>query len=169
MAWTTPTTQNPGDAILASLWNTQVKDNLLEFDDLFTSDWTSWNTYTLTNVNLGSTGTKTGRYIKIGTFVAFWTISLFGGTGISVTAPVSMSLPFSASNNQTGMWEMSFLDSGVNWFTGQGIYDGGALTVYAIGTNTNYAQVANLSATVPFTWSAGDTILVSGIYEAATP
>lgn len=27
MAWTTPTTVNPGDAILSSLWNEQVRDN----------------------------------------------------------------------------------------------------------------------------------------------
>lgn len=33
MAWTTPTTQNPGDAILASLWNTDVKDNTQQLRD----------------------------------------------------------------------------------------------------------------------------------------
>lgn len=48
MAWTAPVTVAPGDAILASLWNEQVRDNLIAIRSV------------ITNVQIGE-GTKAGN------------------------------------------------------------------------------------------------------------
>ena len=166
MAWTTPTTVNPGDAILASLWNTQVRDNL-QIINALGSAWTTWTPVLRTGgvaVTLGTGSESTGRYIRLGTVVIGEFYIKFGTSGVSVGAgSMDLSaLPIAATGQSEGNVVI-----GSCWATDAtgsmyiGVFSA-ARNFYADGAgNTVWGQ------TVPFTWAANDAIRCSFTYQCA--
>jgi hypothetical protein len=85
MAFVTPTNVTVGTVLTASRYNADVTDNMTELAPFF-SAWTSF-TPTLTassgGLNLGSTATQTGAYLKVGR-VMFWRAEwVANGSGIA--------------------------------------------------------------------------------------
>lgn len=174
MAWTTPTTVNPGDAILASLWNTQVRDNLLELAP-FTAAWTSWtpavtgNGFTITQGN----STVSGRYLKVGKFVAFWGQWNFGST-TSIGAgsgTFSLSIPVTAQSAQTlTNVQIIALDSGTAHYPLLNLsVDNTTSLIRAApqGAGSTFVVQSSITSGNPFTWAVNDAVYWSGTYEAA--
>lgn len=168
MAWTTPTTQNPGDAILASLWNAQVKDNLLEFADLFLSNWISYTPTVDQGTTKNITNTATARYIQVGNLVLFrFAITITGpgaaGQELIVSYPNGIQ-PLGATEGPFGIFQIYDSSTNISYlgtsmasgtyaqrFNFQGDWSGNAMW----GVTPNLA-VAN-----------GDLIRGLGFYPAA--
>ncbi len=126
------------------------------------ADWASY-TPTLGGATLGN-GSATGAFVQIGKTVAFRAQFTLGSTS-TVTGNFTISLPVTASNGNfvaTGTIE----DSGTARLPAMCFGQTTSVLVYAIGTDTTFAYFRPFSATVPFTWTTGDFILVSGVYQA---
>lgn len=166
MAWTTPTTVNPGDAILASLWNTQVKDNLLELAPFF-ADWTSF-TPTLTNMSAGN-GTHSSRYLKIGRLVIIRYEFTFGSTTTISGAPV-FSLPAGVSASGPFLaTQVEFLDAGTTRYKGMiEVENNTQVVCQALSASSSYVVQSAPNATTPFTWTTNDKVLAGVIFMSTS-
>ena len=92
MAWTTPGTATAGSVLTASFWNTQVRDNFVEFAPLFAA----WTSYT-PQIDQGATTNiaKTvnyARYLKVGRLaIVQFRLDVTGtgtaGSNVTVTLP----------------------------------------------------------------------------------
>lgn len=158
MAWTSPRTWVSGEVLTAALLNTHVRDNLLELN----STTSTWSTYTptLTAGTLGN-GTIAGRYKQIGKVVHFTAKFVLGSTsavstGLAVSLPVTSTASTPASLIQGFAYDVSGNQG--YWLAGE----------HSTTTITPYINAAGtLQATSPFTWATGDSITVTGAYEAA--
>jgi hypothetical protein len=134
-----------------------------------TAAWTAW-TPTLTNLTLGS-GSLTAVYRQLGKTVDFRFKFTYGSGSAVGTAP-TFTLPVSAHSSYTGSQQGVPLGSG--WIVDFGTSDRPA-TVYCSTASTagiwytNATPIfdAGITATVPWTWAANDTISLVGTYEAA--
>jgi len=165
MAWTTPGTATAGEVLTAAFWNTQVRDNMVELAPFFAT-WTSF-TPTLTNVTVGN-GTHNARYLKIGRLVIVNYEFTLGSTSSVAGAPV-FSLPFSASGPLFA-GQVEFLDTGTARYTGmvEAENSGSGVVCQAVSASGSYTVQVAPTATIPFTWTNGDKILVGIIYMSAT-
>jgi len=164
MAWTTPVDVNPGDAILASLWNQDVVDNLTELAPFF-SAWTTI-TPTTSGFTLGN-GTIAARRFRIGSMIAYVGTLTFGST-TSVSGTLRIGLGTGGGSNiRDAIGQAIFID-GSTYYHGISIIetsiDSGLLGFYRSGGS---ASMAAVGATVPFTWANGDKLLWSILYEIA--
>jgi len=130
--------------------------------------WQSW-VPTWTNLTVGS-GTVTASYIQIGKTVFFKVKFVYGagsavGTAPAFTLPVTSTAVFTSNN---------ILGGGLCDDTGVAGYP--AVTTHASTTTAGlavqvasgtYTSLAGVTATVPFTWAAGDIYSAGGFYEAA--
>lgn len=128
--------------------------------------WTSW-TPTITNL---TGGTVSSVYHKVGRLVNFRFKYTLAGAGMG-TSP-QFTLPFTAhADFQINMpiGSAVLLDSGVLVYVGFPIMIS-TTTVAIVTINTSGATASTLSttATVPFTWGAGDIVMVVGSYESTT-
>ena len=167
MAFTTPVTVDPGDAILASLWNEQVRDNLNELAPFF-SAWTLYTpvlTASTTNPTLGAGSSAEGRYLKVGRLVVYRFKIAFGTSGVNagsgfykVSAPVNRNTAFSAVCTSTiygNDVSVGTRNHGFANFSGDNAFE------------IFYLNGVAYSATTPWTWAASDTIEGQLVYEAA--
>jgi hypothetical protein len=148
--------------------NTHVRDNLNHLaEQINRTGWTSW-TPTWTNLTIGN-ATQAAKYAYAG-MTTFFRIEITLGNTSSVGTTPTFTLPQTAVSHQSyfPIARAAYNDSGT------AVYDG--LVIFA-STTAAYLQVANVSgtypsiatvtATVPFTWTTNDQILVSGFYERA--
>ena len=166
MAWTTPTTVNPGDAILASLWNTQVKDNLLELAP-FSAAWTSF-TPTLTNVTAGN-GTHSSAYLKVGRLVIVRYEFTLGSTSSISGAPV-FSLPSGITVSGALLaTQVEFLDAGTTRYVGMVEVENNTNVVcQALSASGSYVGQVAPTSTIPFTWTTGDRIYAGIVFMSTS-
>lgn len=161
MAWTTPTSVNPGDAILASLWNTQVKGNMDELAP-FSIAWTTF-TPTFTNLTVGNAAVS-AKYLQVGKVVVYRGRLVWGST-TTASGVTKVSLP--ASRNGSPITNGSGF-----------IYDSSPGRFYLIVCNAVDASAAEFYHTEaggggimtgldPFTWASGDVLQWTITYEAA--
>ena len=123
-----------------------------------------WASYTPTTggITLGNGSLiATTQYIGKTTHI---NITFVLGSTSAITGDVRFSLPRTAAQYSGGTsWSE---DSG-------GVYATTCLVNYtdayvrAISTNATYAGTTQLSSTVPFTWGAGDFIILQSTYQAA--
>jgi hypothetical protein len=136
--------------------------------------WTS-TTPTLTNVTLGTGGTNTAYYYKIGKR-AYWEHRIVLGTGGSITGSVSVALPAGLTAARSSYsWNTAYLtEAGVNSYQGSV----GLASTTSIGiacwivdvsgsSTTQPVALALLSSSEPFTWGANDSISYSLEWELA--
>jgi hypothetical protein len=158
MAWIKPTPVAAGDPLTETLWNQDVVANAEALDPFFGA----WTTYTpTTNITLGSGGTSTGRYVKVGRFVHERFRIVLGSSGFSVPSDASVTTAFTANAALVAAPAgiVQYIDvSATAWR--MGFTKGNFL-----GTEGTFGFV---SATVPFTWAAGDIIDGMRVYEAGT-
>lgn len=128
--------------------------------------WQSW-TPTITNL---SGGTLSAVYQKVGRMVNFrFKYTLAGanmGTNPQFTLPIAAHADF-VQNMPIG--SCSLLDTGVQLYMGWPVMVN-STTVVPVAISTGGATAVNtaVTATSPFTWGAGDILMVIGTYEAVS-
>lgn len=143
-------------------------DKFTEITNFMTAATAAWSVWVpaLTNLTLGN-GTVTARYRRLGKTVDYHFKFVLGstsavGTQPAFTLPVSAHSSYSTFQDIIGMADLA--DPGVANRTGMVRWDGGKAVIFAF--NTTGVQV-DVTATVPHTWGVGDSLSVSGTYEAA--
>ena len=166
MAWTTPGTATAGEVLTAAFWNANVRDNfnaqfplgatLTDFVPTLTSGWALGN------------ATYAAKYYKAGNIVSFYAFITVGSTTTKGT-DMRMTLPVAAASVDA-LWNIGvqFEDVGSAFVLGTARGAGTtSLVMGAINAAPTYASVAQINATVPFTWATGDNIWINGTYLAA--
>ncbi len=156
--WTsTPHDATAGAVLTAAQWDGTVKDGFTAFGAMsaYTPTWSSTGTAPVLN-----NGTIVGGYTQIQKTVIFRAVVTFGSTTTYGTGSYSPTLPVAPS-------------SGVRWsFTGWAV-DGSNITPIfgMVNGSTSITLVtaapANVGPTTPYTFGSGDSIHISGVYEAA--
>lgn len=128
--------------------------------------YTTW-TPTFAGTTVGN-GTLTARYAQNGKMVHAYLKLVFGSTS-SVSGNTTITLPVTASSNATGTRGTgAILDAGVRWYTAAADMNGASqVTMVAINSSSTNAYEDYFSSTVPMTWTTGDTLAFSIVYEAA--
>lgn len=134
----------------------------------------SWTTYTPTfaNVTLGTGGTSYGRYFRMGSLViGVMGFTLGTGTG-DVTGLITGSLPGPYPASTAGGSSMTYIGVGRAWDASAAVYwSCTAEIVPAISTTvmSNFATAgtAGWSTTVPFNWTASDSMHMFFAYETS--
>jgi hypothetical protein len=127
------------------------------------SDWVSF-TPSWSGVTVGS-GANVGfyRYVAGGMRVrGYWTF----GSGSSVAGPVYLTYPNSATTSGLGLTAYqqlgtaSIRDNGSATHLAMLMFASSTrATIQAVAASGSYAKTANLSSTLPMTWTNGDQIL----------
>jgi hypothetical protein len=128
--------------------------------------WTAY-TPTLTGFTLGTGGTMTARYTKIGKTVHGY-VNITLGTSFTMTA-LSLSLPVAKQASTTyvnGVWTLVSTGAG-DWSAINRYEATDVVAAYVMTANSTYVAPANPSTTIPFTWKSTDKILVAFTYECA--
>jgi hypothetical protein len=133
--------------------------------------WLPW-TPTLTNITAGN-GSVVARYKRIGRSIHYAFRFTLGSTS-SISGDPQFTLPaapettfINAANAPLGRGHI--LDAGTELYDASVHFiSGSTVSVRAWATGGTYSTQAVLSATEPFTWTTGDTIWVSGTYEAVS-
>lgn len=162
MAWTSPRTWVAGEVPSATTFNTHVRDNLKAVGD-------AWATYTpaLTQWTLGN-GTVSGRFLSAGKLTHYSIRLTFGSTTASGGSGIlTLSLPVAA---EMGSNVTAFPP--VGWASLRDISAPAQRQWMAVLNGASTILIADASltpiqATIPWTWAAGDLLVVNGTYEAA--
>lgn len=131
--------------------------------------WTTW-TPDFGNLTEGN-GTLTGRYVTIDKTVIAEAHLVFGST-TSISGTITCDLPVSATNYSSRsamiVGNAIFSDAGQIYF-GHCYFDSSntVLQIKTIDATVTYAQYANITSTVPFTWTTGDILSFQISYEVA--
>jgi hypothetical protein len=132
---------------------------------------TSWTDYTPTWSTSGTApvlgnGNLSGRYMAIGKTVFVRIHFVLGSTSTTGTGNWRFNLPVAAASADGVVMPATYLDNGVNWYTGlvNCEYDGNVNYVVPLLGSSPSGAVTN---TAPFTWNSGDAITINGSYEAA--
>lgn len=141
---------------------------------------TGWTTYTptvigTTNPNLGSTGTKQGRWYKSGPITFFEIEAVWGGTGITAGAGnYTFGLPHNgvSMTNPYGIMAArgKAFDSSANIFREYSAhYNAAAPGTCYLDSPVTYPTGASsiLGAGVPWVWAAGDSVKIAGWFANA--
>lgn len=126
-----------------------------------------WKSYTPTsaNITLGS-GTLTGFYCQIGKTVHFrikYTLAANSAVG---TTPY-FALPVTAIDANQIFANTLMLDASVGYYYGRIDISSSNAVPTVMTSNGAYVTPVGLTATVPFTWTTNDYIVITGTYEAA--
>lgn len=158
MVYIEPTVKVSGAGILAADYNQDVRDNFKTLAD----PWTSYAP-TLTNWTVGN-GSLTGNYVKFGRLTFFRLRFDAGSTSTFVGNPI-FGLPTEAVTTFSLPCGQALLADS----SGSGASFRATRTAL-INSGTDLLLRAEdgsvLSSTVPWTWASGDTIEVSGFYQA---
>jgi hypothetical protein len=165
MPWTTPGTATAGEVLTASFWNTQVRDQFIELAP-FMASWTSF-TPTISGLSVGN-GTHASAYVRVGKLIIIRYDFTFGSTTTISGAPV-FSLPSGITlSGSLIATQVEFFDFGTARYSGLVEMENNTQVVcQAISTSGSYAVQAGPSATIPFTWTTNDRIIV-GIIAMTT-
>ena len=124
--------------------------------------WTTWSP-TLNNVTIGN-GTLSARYAQTGKVVTFSLTFTFGSTS-AITGSPNFALPSTPNSNFSSFCNL--LDTGTAVYFANGFYQSGGVFLDVLNASGTYVGASAFSATVPFTWTTGDKIIVNGTYEVA--
>jgi hypothetical protein len=128
--------------------------------------WTAY-TPTLTGFTLGTGGTMTARYTKIGKTVHGY-VNITLGTSFTMTA-LQLSLPVAKQASTTyvnATWTLVSVGAG-DWPALNRYENSDVISAYAMTANSTFVNPSVFSTTIPFTWKSTDKILVAFTYEAA--
>jgi hypothetical protein len=131
----------------------------------YTGGYTAW-TPTWGNLTIGN-ATVTARYSQVGKTVKFDINVIFGSTTSITGSYPSFTLPVALAKS-SALISAQWLDVGTQRYFNTWYMDTSSVA-YCITANVagTYPIEAAISATVPFTWTTGDQMLISGIYEVA--
>lgn len=148
------------------LWNkvgtgtTEGTDWLVDYE----GRWIDWSP-TLTNITKGTGYSQRNKFTRSGKSITF-DFALHFGTGGSVTADPSITLPVSAVATQEHLFP-ALLRTTSTYSLGIGYYITGALTFFAVGTaGSLLGDIASVT-TLAGSWASTGRIQVNGTYEIA--
>jgi hypothetical protein len=151
--------------------NTTVLGNVSVAGELFVTGGAPWLSYTPSWTSSGTApalgnGTITGKYKQIGKTVFVRVHLSLGSTSTTGTGNWRFTLPIAASSSDGVVMPATFLDNGVNWYTGTVTcaYDGSTSYVVPL---TSASPSTAVTTAVPFTWATADALTFNGSYEAA--
>jgi len=171
MTWTTPRTWVAGETVTAAMLNAQVRDNLNVISPLGDitqlTQYTPVLTATTTNPTLGTAGTISGAYSRIGGQVAGTFTLVFGTTPSSGSGSYLVTVPAAANSQQplgTVIGAARALDASASTYT---TYTAELFSttqmVFRVGNNNN----VNWGSTSPAAPAVNDTMSGNYIYGAA--
>lgn len=160
MAWTNPRSWITGEVLTAALLNLHLRDNLLAIGD--PGAWTAY-TPTTGGVTSLSNGTVSGRYKQVGKATIF-TAVLTIGTTTTLGGTFTLGLPFAGSS--TGPYT-TFSGIAYRTSTNTAYFAGGGLGANATFASPYSHGTTQINLSTPFAWGAGDSLTLSGTYEAA--
>lgn len=153
--WSTPTTVNAGDVLLADQWNDEVKDNLTHL-----TEWQDWSPTLTQGVTVSRTITY-GRWCRANTRVwaqCFLTCSSSGTSGQVIT----VSLPLAASNGDGMACGSGFVLDGTTFYVGCA-----RLRTTTTADIIAHAQTNVLGAAPSMQLTTNDQVHFTIFYEAA--
>ena len=163
MTWTPPTNFAAEEEVASDKLNDEHVGNLLHIFALIGSE-AAWTSYTPSdsNITVGN-GTRTASYLKMGRTVFFRWRLVFGTTTALSALAASVGLPAAAAIGQVGA--ATYQD------TGSGVHIGlvaisGSLGVLQQDDPTSGGGA--VTSSLPFSWTTGDIITVTGMYESAS-
>jgi hypothetical protein len=113
-------------------------------------------------------GTSVAYYMRVNKLVYVYVEETLGSTSSMGTQP-SMTLPVAATRIQAiSVTRNRIDDTGSNVFWGTVIpSSASAVQMFADLASGTYVGFANITATVPMTWTTGDKFQIAFVYEAA--
>lgn len=161
---TTPKTWTAGSPVLASEMNAEIRD----FAAGIQGAWDTWAP-ALSGFTLGN-GTIIAKYLQMGKTIHYRLTFTAGSTStftstFTVTLPVQMQSDYSGGTLGAGF----LVDASV----GSSSRTGATVHPASVGSNTaalvvdRIASNALVTNAVPWAWATGDTLSMSGTYEAA--
>jgi hypothetical protein len=135
----------------------------LEYAGAYTSFTPTWFNLTVGNAQ------QSARYLRIGNFVHVEQTIIFGST-TSVAGSIFCDFPITANTaaNEKHVGLVTMLDAGTQIFTGIAAQNSGSnFRIEVNVSNATYTYANSATATVPFTWTTNDRIIVNYMYEAA--
>jgi len=133
--------------------------------------WISWAP-TWTNFTTGDGTLDYADYVQIGSLIVFKLKFTLGSTSSMGTSP-QFSLPVAPStdyvDNDIINASVELKENGSTRRVGFANVDqtNDRCGIFALNASVTYLALSSVTSTVPFTWGTGDTIEVSGAYEAA--
>lgn len=124
-------------------------------------------TPTFTNYTRGN-GTSVAYYMRVNKLVYVYCEETLGSTSSMSTQP-SMNLPLAATRIQAITVARSRIDdTGTNVFFGTVLpSSASSVQLFVDLASGTYTAFANITSTVPMTWTTGDKFQIALVYEAA--
>ena len=172
LAYVAPTLRSVGDAVTAAD-QVIIANDVINLDSriaLTEGAWTSF-TPTYTNLTVGN-GVSVAAYKQVGNIV-FCRVSFTLGTTSSMGTDPYFSLPVApkaVTGNTLFPFPMLILDAGATYYYGFiRLYYGSPsqATLFTLSTTGTYSSYVGITATVPMTWTTGDSFATTLVYEAA--
>lgn len=129
----------------------------------------TWQTWTPTYVNITvGNGAVVSRFVQIGNLVIAQFQFTLGSTSTigsspDITAPVSMV----STTDRIPLGSVTFVDFGGPVKEGVITDVGGKFRISVLKADSTYLGLADISATVPFTWTTSDRLAFTVTFEAA--
>ena len=167
-AWTTPRTWT-AETLTSTLLNAHLRDNENHLSEQMSrAGWTSF-TPAYTNLTVGN-GTNTGKYGYSGKTSLFYVEFTFGSTS-SVGGVVVVNFPETAVT-YLGAHPVAVVTlydaSPLSYYEGWAYWaSAGSMSLASRKVSGNYLVSEDINATLPFTWTTGDKIMIQGFYERA--
>jgi len=133
----------------------------------------AWNDWTPSWTNVSGGTLNFAKYKQIGKTVHFYLKYTLAGAGVSGTpifsVPVELNASYAVNLRDVLNGNAIFTDASASSYVPAVIVRASQTTVglYNLNAASTYAVLHAPTSTTPFTWANGDTIYVSGTYEAA--
>ena len=126
----------------------------------------AWTTFTpsMTNFNIGSTGTVSAAYALVGKTLFVRAAFTLGGTGISI-GTASMTLPNSYTAKARSVAPCMIVDQGTAFFSGLTYSNGTSVTIYVGVASGTYTSLSTISSSIPMVWVATDELHINFAIE----
>ena len=132
-------------------------------EDLGTETWTDSQANATTSVEI----TRLGSWFR-GKFTVSFTGAQSGGMDITVPTkylPASSSYSFAGGRAYT-VGSLKLVDSGTTYIEGIASLTAATnLAINVLNTSSTYATVQSTSATIPFTWANGDSVVFDAMWK----
>lgn len=163
MAWTDPKTWTGSAILYASELNTYLRDNqkaLTEWQD-YTPTWTAASS----NPSIGN-GSLQGRYIQAGDLVHWHLYLYIGSTTTFGSGNWRLGLPVTSAGAGLFLRGHALIhDSGSTYWHGHARYSSTTTVIVSVGKESGGG--AECESSWPMAWASGDSLRISGTYEAA--
>jgi hypothetical protein len=123
---------------------------------------TAFTAYTPTFTNIPTPTTTSAAYYRVGKLVHFYIYVVMSG---APTGLITATLPVTATSAARSTYGARMSPGGTTYLGVPIPTSTTAIALYAVNTAGTYASVTATSATVPGAWVAGNTWVITGVYE----